>query len=104
MGCSQGHLNSTYQEHATIHDPKTHQNPNSACWNSFQHQLESIPTKTFEEASQNMSENNSERTIYFNKTLGNTLATSTKVTSSGTYLLGDLLYSKHTEPPEEARE
>lgn len=39
-------------------------NPTSACWNSFQHQLESLPTKTFKEASQNVSENNSERTIY----------------------------------------
>lgn len=62
------------------------------------HLLKSLPPETFKEASKNKSENNFESTIYFNKSLGNTVAPAQR-----TLVLEHayLLYDKYTVPREE---
>lgn len=83
--CSQGHLQSTYQEHATNHNPNVNTETKYTKSNQCHagragrawpvHLPKSLSTETFKEASKNKSENNFKRTIYFNKPLGNKLAT-----------------------------
>lgn len=109
LGCSQGHLQSTYQEHATNHDPnvkiQTHQTQPVHAGTAFSIEWKVFLAQLSKKRPKNKSENSFERTTYFNKALGKTLATAQRtLVLEHTCLEGNCFTANTQSHPKDARE
>lgn len=105
LGCSQGHLQSAHQEHATNHDPnvKIQTQPLHA-ETAFSIDWKVFLPKLSKKRPKNKNENSFGRTIYFNKALGKTLATAQRTLVPENTCLEGICFTANTQShPEDCK-